>query len=445
MAEPRKYFIYTFGCQMNERDSETLAGFCAELGYAKAANLSEADLVILNTCCVRGNAENRIHGHIGNLKPLKEERPEVILAVCGCMAQEPGERERIRADHPHVDLVFGPQNLHEFPRLLQRVLEGEGRVIEVNLGPGGIQEDLPARRSSNLKAWVTIVQGCDNFCSYCIVPYVRGRERSREPGRILAEIRGLAARGVREITLLGQNVNSYGRDLGPGAMGFAGLLREADRVPGLWRLRFMTSHPKDLSDDLIAAMAECRTVCEHLHLPLQAGSDRILGLMNRRYTRGRYLELVRRLRGAVPGIALTTDVIVGFPGETDEDFRDTLDLVEEVRFDGAFTFAYSPRLGTKAADLPDQLPEEVKKERLYRLIEVQNRISREINEGLRGKVEEVLVEGPSERAPEIWCGRTRGNKLVLFRGPSEEGSLVPVRITDPHTWTLHGELAGGKE
>ena len=435
---PWRYFIYTFGCQMNEHDTEILAGLCERLGYIRAHAISEADLIILNTCCVRGNAENRIYGHIGNLKPVKEARPDIILAVCGCMAQEPGERERIRSSFPHVDMVFGPQNLHDFPALLQRVRDGEGRVFQVDLGPGEVHEDLPVTRASTLKAWVTIIQGCNNFCSYCIVPFVRGRERSRRPERILDEVRGLVADGVREITLLGQNVNSYGRDLG-GNSDFASLLRQVDAIPGISRIRFMTSHPKDLSDALIAAMAECPGVCEHLHLPAQAGSDRILDLMDRKYDRARYLYLVERLRAAIPAIALTTDLIVGFPGETEEDFAATLALVREVRFDGAFTFAYSPRLGTKAADLPDQVPEDVKLERLYRLIEVQNEISREKNEALRGTVHEVLVEGPSDRDPEVWCGRTSGNKLVLFPGSAEVGSLIPIRITEPQTWTLHGE------
>lgn len=440
-AAPGKYLIYTFGCQMNEHDSEILAGMCERMGYERAEDLAGADLVILNTCCVRANAENRIYGHIGNLKPLKESKPGLILAVCGCMAQEPSERARLTATCPHVDLIFGPQNLHDFPQLLQRVLGGENKVVEVDLGPGRIHEDMPVRRESRLKAWVTVMQGCDNFCSYCIVPFVRGRERSRRPELIRAEVERLVADGVREVTLLGQNVNSYGLDLGVPRIDFASLLAQIDAIPGLLRVRFMTSHPKDLSAALIGTMAECRTVCEHLHLPVQAGSDRILALMNRKYTRDHYLELVGRLRKAIPAIALTTDVIVGFPGETERDFQDTLDLMEEVRFDGAFTFAYSPRLGTKAADLPDQVPDEIKQERLARLIDVQNQISREINEALRGSVQEVLVEGPSERNPDIWCGRTRGNKLALFPGPAVAGELLPVLITQPQTWTLHGEIA----
>ena len=437
MEEPCRYFIYTFGCQMNEHDSETLAGFCEKMGYNKTKDLAEADLIILNTCCVRGNAENRIYGHIGNLKPLKESRPDVILAVCGCMAQEPGERERIKSAHPYVDLIFGPQNLHDFPALLQRALHEHKRIIEVELGPGTVREGLPIRRESGFKAWVTIIQGCNNFCSYCIVPYVRGRERSRTPEKIIAEVEGLVAEGVREITLLGQNVNSYGLDLGQN-IDFTSLLRRIDAVNGLLRTRFMTSHPKDLSDRLIEAMAECPTVCEHLHLPVQAGSNHILDLMERRYTREHYLDLVRRLRAAIPDVVLTTDIIVGFPGETDGDFAETLDLVEEVRFDGAYTFSYSPRLGTKAANMENQTSDGVKKERLYRLIEVQNRISKELNEQLRGHTLEVLVEGPSERNPDIWCGRTRGNKLALFPGPAEKSRLVEICVNEPQTWTLHG-------
>lgn len=441
MAKPKTYFIQTFGCQMNLRDSETMAGLLEGMGYTRAERMEDADIVLFNTCAVRANPENRLYGNIGEFKRLKEKNPNLILGVAGCMVQQKSQAVRLEEDYPQVDLVFGTHNIHQLPDLIRRIEQDHQRVFEVWDEEGGIVEGLPVRRESGYKAWVTIMYGCNNFCTYCIVPYTRGRERSRRPEDIIAEVEELGRDGYKEVTLLGQNVNSYGKDLKIG-FDFADLLARLDEVPGIVRIRYTTSHPKDFSQKLIDTIAASKKVADHFHLPLQAGSDRILRAMRRVYTYDKYLDLVNRIRKAVPTAAITTDLIVGFPGETEEDFQKTLEAVEEVRFDGAFTFIYSPREGTKAAEMPDQVPEEVKKERIYRLIEVQNRVSLEINQALRGKVVEVMVDGPSEKDSEIWEGRTTTNKLVLFKpaGKLEPGALVDVRITDPRTWTLGGEL-----
>lgn len=441
MAKPKTYFIQTFGCQMNLRDSETMAGLLEGMGYTRAERMEDADIVLFNTCAVRANPENRLYGNIGEFKRLKEKNPNLILGVAGCMVQQKSQAVRLEEDYPQVDLVFGTHNIHQLPDLIRRIEQDHQRVFEVWDEEGGIVEGLPVRRESGYKAWVTIMYGCNNFCTYCIVPYTRGRERSRRPEDIIAEVEELGRDGYKEVTLLGQNVNSYGKDLKIG-FDFADLLARLDEVPGIVRIRYTTSHPKDFSQKLIDTIAASKKVADHFHLPLQAGSDRILRAMRRVYTYDKYLDLVNRIRKAVPTAAITTDLIVGFPGETEEDFQKTLDAVEEVRFDGAFTFIYSPREGTKAAEMPDQVPEEVKKERIYRLIEVQNRVSLEINQALMGKVVEVMVDGPSEKDSEIWEGRTTTNKLVLFKpaGKLEPGALVDVRITDPRTWTLGGEL-----
>ena len=353
-VEPRlmglKYHIVTYGCQMNAHDSETIAGILERMGMTKAAEREDADLVMYNTCCVRENAERRALGNVGWLKELKKVKPALMIGVCGCMVQQSGMAEKLIKRYPFVDLAFGTHNLHELPAMLTGLLDGRQRVVNVTDTDGIIAEGMPVKRVSSLQAYVTIMYGCNNFCSYCIVPYVRGRERSREPGDILREVEALKADGVREIMLLGQNVNSYAG----GGMDFAGLLREVDEI-GIERVRFMTSHPKDLSDRLIEVMAGSRHICHQLHLPVQHGSDRILEAMNRRYTRAHYLELVGRLRAAMPDIGLTTDLIVGFPGETEEDFAETLSLVREVRYDSAYTFIYSPRQGTVAADMPGQI------------------------------------------------------------------------------------------
>lgn len=439
-GKPVKYSIETFGCQMNENDSERLSGMLSEMGYSESVKRAESHLVIFNTCCVRENAEQKVYGHLGALKKLKEKNPELVIAVCGCMMQQPEVVEHIRKVYRHVDIVFGTHNLYKFPELLNTAVESKATVIDVWDSTGSIAENMPIIRKDNLKAWVTVMYGCNNFCSYCIVPYVRGRERSRSIVEIKNEVAKLAREGCKEITLLGQNVNSYGKDL-EGGCTFAGLLRELNTVDGIERIRFMTSHPKDLSDELIYAMRDCEKVCEHLHLPVQAGSTKILEDMNRRYTKEQYLELLGKVREHIPGIALSTDIIVGFPGETEKDFNETLDVVAKSRFDMAYTFLYSKRTGTPAAKNPDQVSEEVKKERFDRLLELQNSISRDINEELLGKEVEVLVEGLSKSSKTTYTGRTRQNKIVNFKGsPELVGKLVKVKIDSIQTWSLLGKL-----
>jgi len=463
-VEHKKARVVAFGCQMNERDAETISGLLEQMGYAgpdanggvgadagESAGI-DADVVIFVTCCVRENAENRAIGNLGDMKRLKAQKPGMIIGICGCMVQQEHVKHMVEQRMPWVDLVFGTHNIHRLPELMARVEAGE-RVIEVWDEAHEIVEGLPASRAFRHKSFVNITYGCNNFCTYCIVPYVRGRERSRRPDDILAEVRELAASGCREVTLLGQNVNSYGRGLPPDrdgrVWGFADLLRAVNAVDGIARIRFTTSHPRDFSDEMIEAAASCDKVCEHFHLPLQAGSDRVLKMMNRGYTSARYLDLVDRIRQAVPGASITTDIMVGFPGETGSDFEETLDMVRKARFDAAFTFIYSPREGTPAASMPDQALEEVKRDRIYRLIDLVNAIAEGVNESLRGRVVEVMVDGPSERDPSIFAGRTRSNKMVHWRpddragasAPPVPGDLVMVRVLVPRTWTLHGEPA----
>ena len=359
--KPESFFVVTYGCQMNAHDSEKLAGMLKEMGIREAADREEADFVIFNTCCVRENAERRALGNVTWLKEVRKRNPGLVIAVCGCMIQEPGMAEKILKQYKFINLAFGTSNLHRFPELLYRTLNTDRNTVVVE-DQDVIPEGLPISRARKEAAYITVMYGCNNYCSYCIVPYVRGRERSREPQRILQEAEGLLQSGVREIMLLGQNVNSYGKDLGNEGMSFAALLREMDRM-GIPRIRFMTSHPKDLSDELIDAMGSCSHILPQFHLPVQSGSNRILKEMNRHYTREQYLDRVLRLREAVPGIGLSTDIIVGFPGETEEDFHDTMALVDEVRYDSAFTFVYSPRVGTKAAEMDGQIDPEVSKER----------------------------------------------------------------------------------
>ncbi|MFO7295177.1 MAG: tRNA (N6-isopentenyl adenosine(37)-C2)-methylthiotransferase MiaB [Caldicoprobacter sp.] len=435
-----KYHIVTYGCQMNVHDSEKLAGMLLEMGYQETPTIEEADLILFNTCCVREHAEQRVYGNVGMLQPYKRKKPNMIIGVCGCMMQQKGAADELIEKFPFVDLVFGTHNLHHFPKLLYQALSAGHSVVEVLDEEGGIIEGLRPHRADGISAYVTIMYGCNNFCTYCIVPYVRGRERSRRPQDILDEVRELAQQGYKEITLLGQNVNSYGKDLG-GEYLFPDLLRDVNKIDGIERIRFVTSHPKDLSQALIDAMAECEKVCEHIHLPLQAGSDRILHKMNRKYTRDDYLKLVERLRDRIPDIAITTDLIVGFPGETEEDFQDTLDMVRRVQYDSAYMFMYSPRRGTPAAAMPDQVDQEVKKDRLNRLIELQTEISKAKNQQYLDRVVEVLVEGVSKNNPAKLAGRTRTNKLVHFEGDEGlTGQLVNVKITLPKAWTLDGVL-----
>lgn len=435
------FFLKTMGCQMNDHDSEVITGILLSLGYEPTETVEEADLILYNTCCVRENPERKVYGHIAAFRRLKEKNPRLIIGICGCMPQQKQELQQMLKRLPHVDLIFGTHNIHRLPELLDRAASGE-KVVEIwdegQYDEGqDFREDLPVQRSDGLKAFVNVIYGCTNFCTYCIVPYVRGKEHSRTPEKIKEDVLGLAADGYKEITLLGQNVNAYGKDLSE-ETSFSSLLTDLNSIEGLARIRFTTSHPRDMGPDLIRALAELDKVCEHLHLPVQAGSTRLLKRMNRGYTREYYLDLVEQVRKAVPGISLTTDLIVGFPGETDQDFQDTLSLVKEVGFDSAFTFIYSPREGTPAARLPDQIPEELKKERIYELIEVQNAISDAHMQRLVATQQELLIEG---RSKDGLIGRTRTNRQVHVEGPDHlVGSLVWAEIIEASTWSLHGRI-----
>ena len=440
--EPRglTFFVETFGCQMNVRDSETIKGWLCEIGYTEAEDKESADFILFNTCCVRDHAEKRLMGNIGALKELKDARPGTIIGVCGCMMQQEGVAKKLLKRFPHVSLVFGTNVLHRFPSMLQSVLNGE-RIAVTDRADDAIAEGLPKMRDNLRSAFVNIMYGCDNYCSYCIVPYVRGRERSRRPEDVKREIVSLVSSGISEITLLGQNVNSYGND-GSTGMHFADLLRYVSDVPGLRRIRFMSSHPKDLNDDVIRAIAEIPNVCHHVHLPVQSGNNEILKRMNRRYTREHYLSIVQRLREAVPDIEFTTDIIVGFPGETEKAFNDTMSLVKEVGFAAAFTFAYSPRQGTVAARMEDQIPESVKKQRLSALNTLQAEKTVENNEKYIGHVGEVLVEGCDCRGEATMLyGKYPNFKMVYFPGdPILLNRYVTVKVTKTNNNSLLGEM-----
>ena len=433
---PQTYHIVSMGCQMNERDSESIAGMLNEMGLRRQPIREEADLILYNTCCVRENAENKALGNVIWLKELKRDKPDLLICVGGCMTQEPGMAEAMKRNYPFIDLVYGTHNLYRLPEYLYRVLRDRTPVVEVVQSDGEIVEGLPEARNSAYSAYVNIMYGCNNFCTYCIVPYVRGRERSREPEAILDEALRLRDAGVQEITLLGQNVNSY---RGGGAE-FANLLYRLDRLD-IPRIRFMTSHPKDLSDELIAAYGELPHLMPHLHLPVQSGSDEVLRAMNRRYDRARYLDLVSRLRAARPDMGLTTDIIVGFPGETLEQFEETMALVRQVGFDSAYTFIYSPRKGTRAAQMPDDTPAEVKSERIQRLIALQQQITADILQSQVGRRETVLVESVSARNEGWVGGRTPRALMVNFPGGEEWiGRFVDVEITSAGRNTLRGKI-----
>ena len=505
----KTYRIITFGCQMNEHDSEVISGMLSQRGYmempeaaqeaeagadrmaeAGVGRMADPDIMIINTCSIRDNADQRFFGTLGQLKKIKARKPDFVVCVCGCMMQQEHITTRIRRSYPWVDVIFGTHNIHEFPDMLEELYENRAKAAEAAKAddakeddakaaapqPGSyarakheirsskdtrvdriyddadeIVEGLPAKRLYRHKSFVNIMFGCNNFCSYCIVPYTRGREKSRCPEDIISEVRGLVADGVKEVTLLGQNVNSYrgvsrstgadAEDFKNGEWDFTDLIYALNDIDGLERIRFMTSHPKDLSDRLIEAFAKCEKLCNYIHLPVQAGSSEVLKRMNRRYTREKYLELVRKLREAVPDIAISTDIIVGFPGETEEDFAQTLELAEEVRYDSAFTFLYSPRPGTPAAEYEDQIPEHVKHERFNRLVETMNRISAEKNAEYVGRVCRVLVDGPDKKASGMLNGRTEEFKLVDFEGPKEiTGQTVDVEITGSNTFSLRGRL-----
>lgn len=433
------YFVETYGCQMNVRDSQTLKGFFEEMGYTPALDRQSADAVIFNTCCVREGAEDRLLGNLGKLKQEKKKRPDMLVMICGCMMQEEGSLEKIKKRFRFVDVVFGTHNPHLLPKLMFDALTKNEAQYSVWEKEEDIIEEMPVVREKDASAWINIMYGCNNFCSYCIVPYVRGRERSRRSEDIIKEASSLAQKGIKEITLLGQNVNSYGKNCDE--ISFPDLLRELNKIDGIERIRFMTSHPKDLSDDLIKAMAECEKVCKYIHLPVQSGSDRILNMMNRRYTRNDYFLLVEKLRKAMPDIAISTDIIVGFPTETDEDFEDTYDLYKKVCFNAAFTFIYSPRIGTPAAKMEGQVTDEKNKERMARLIKLTEECTLKANSIYLDKTYPVLVEGISKRDETMVSGRTDHGRMVSFPGDeSLLGKTVNVKITKIKLNTLMGEM-----
>lgn len=437
-TKQKTYYIFNYGCQMNASDTEHYAGQLEELGYMPAEDFHAADVIIVNTCCVRESAEKKIAGKIGELKNVKTKNPEVVICVAGCMAQKDGEK--LLKKHSQIDLLLGTAYVNDFKNILTDYLADRKGALYTDLTIHQSEFEGKMVRQSPFSAWIPIMYGCNNFCTYCIVPYVRGRERSRAIENIVAEIEQAVKEGYKEFTLLGQNVNSYGKDFGE-KDAFAKLLRRVNEIEGVERVRYMTSHPRDMNEEVIKAVAECEHVCENFHVPFQAGSDEILRKMNRGYTREKYLELIKMIRSYVPDAAITTDIIVGFPGETEQDFEDTLALVQEVGFDAAFTFIYSKRSGTPAAKMEGQVPLDVKKERLNRLMEVQNLSSLHRNEEMLGKVVEVLAEGPS-RNPAVWTGRTRTNKIVLWPVEGkvyQPGDKVMIKVDTAQTWLVKGK------
>ena len=435
----RKYFLRTYGCQANERDGETIAGILEELGFEQCHTPEEADFILLNTCAVRKNAEDKVLGELGSLKRLRKTNPDLLFGMCGCMAQEEEIVDTIIKKYPHVDLVFGTHNIHRLPILLYQAMMAREKTIEVYSKEGEVIENLPVKRFGTHKAWVNIMYGCDKFCTYCMVPYTRGKERSRTVEDILDEVRELKAEGFKEVTLLGQNVNSYGKDLQL-AGGFAGLLEEVAKI-GIPRIRFTTSHPWDFTDEMIDVIARYDNIMPFIHLPVQSGSNEILKIMGRRYTVEQYRTLFDKIVSKIPGVGFSTDIIVGFPNETDEQFQKTLELVDYCQFDNAFTFIYSPRAGTPAAAMADNVSLEVKQDRLNELMEHTNRYARLKNEAYAGRVVKVLVDGPSKKNERVYSGYTETNKLVNFTAdqPIQPGDIVEVQITDVKTWSLDGE------
>lgn len=432
----KKSLIYTLGCQQNESDSEKLSGMLKKMGYTPTENPEEADVILFNTCAVRENAEKKLFGRVGALKPLKEKNPELLLGVCGCMAQEAGMEEKFRRRYRFVDMVFGTHALYRFPEILKKALSERTQVRDVSDIDGEVTEGIPVDRASSVKSYVSVMYGCNNFCSYCIVPYVRGRERSRDCRDVINEVREIADSGCKEIMLLGQNVNSYN-----GGVDFPELLYKVSEVPGIERIRFMSSHPKDISSELISVMAERENICNQLHLPVQSGSDRILKLMNRHYNTEHYLSIVDEVKKKIPDVTLTTDIIVGFPGETDEDFLKTVELLKTVRYDSIFSFIYSKRTGTPAEKMADVMTEEHKHENFSKMLEIQNEISLEKNKALIGSVQYVLVEGQSKTDHDKMSGRSEGGKLVHFSSDAvRPGDIVKVKIESVNTWTLSGKL-----
>lgn len=430
----------TYGCQQNENDTERIRGMLKEAGFGFTENPNDADVIIYNTCAVRENAEQKVFGRLGILKHMKEQRPGVVIGLCGCMVQQPHITEKIRKIHPQVNLIFGTHELYRMPELLHTAMHRKKAVVSIEQSDGAIAEDIPVLHAEEQKAWISVMYGCNNFCTYCIVPYVRGRERSREPEAVLDEVKRLVEKGCTEISLLGQNVNSYGKDLDR-EIDFADLMRMVNDIPGVKRIRFMTSHPKDLSDKLIYAIRDCDKVCKQLHLPFQAGSDRVLKEMNRRYTKEQYLEKIKKVKREIPEISLSTDVIVGFPTETAEDFQETLDVIKKVEFDNIFSFIYSRREGTPAAKLDFVLSDEEIHKNFDELLRVQNEISKRKNDAYVGRIEEVLVDGVSKTDKNMLSGRCSSSKIVNFAGDeSLVGKYINVRITESRTWSLNGEV-----
>ena len=444
-----KYNILTMGCQLNENDSEKLCGMLEEMGYSRTENQQDADIALFNTCCVRENAEDKLFGKLGELKKLKEEKG-IIIAIGGCMMQEKHITDKIKQSYPFVDIIFGTHTLHKFPEDLYKVLENKEKLEDVIDVDGKIYEGLPIKRNDNIKASVTIMNGCNNFCTYCIVPFVRGRERSRSPKDIINEIKNLASKGYKEITLLGQNVNSYLRvereknipfEEYEGVNSFATLLRAVNKIDGIERIRFVSPHPKDFTDDVIDAIADCDKVCKLVHLPLQSGNTNVLKSMNRKYTKEQYLELVEKMKSKIPNLTLSTDIIVGFAGETDEEFEDTLDVVEKVKFEQVYMFIYSRRVGTPGDKMENQIPEEIKHKRFDRLKALVESQIAENNKKYVGTIQKVLVEGESKNNKELLTGRTDSNKVVIFKGNKELiGQMIDLEIVSEHMWYLKGEI-----
>ncbi len=433
-------FVDTYGCQQNEADSERVRGYLEAMGFGFTNDEERARIIVINTCAIREHAEQRVFGNVGALVHVKRRHPDTLICLCGCMVQQPHAAKKLRESYRHVDLVFGPHALWRFPEMIHTLLTRRGRMFLTPDEPGSIAEGIPVVRQDSVRAWVSIMYGCDNFCSYCVVPYVRGRERSRRPEDILAEVRQLVGEGYRDITLLGQNVNSYGKDLDE-PMDFSDLLERVNAVPGDFLIRFMTSHPKDATLRLFETMARCEKVAPALHLPFQAGNDRILKVMNRKHTRAEYLEKIRQLKELIPDIVLTSDIIVGFPGETTEEFEDTLKVLEEVRFDALFTFIYSPRQGTPAASMDDPMPREEKLANFNRLTALQDRISEEKHAAYVGRTARCLIDGASDDERYDLTARTPGNRLVRVVGAdARPGQFRDVRITDSNKWSLFGEL-----
>ncbi len=433
-----KYKIITYGCQMNLHESEKLAGILCERGYSLCDSEEDADLIVFNTCCIRENAEKKAEGNIGALKQLKKRKKDIIIAVGGCMTQQPGAAEKLKAEFPYLDIVFGTHNLEKFGEMLDAELSTKKKTVNVWEKEGEVIEGTPKTRTSYPNAWVNITYGCNNFCTYCIVPYVRGRERSRTPEEIINECKDLVSAGYKEITLLGQNVNSYGHDLGN--TNFSALLREIDKIEGNFRLRFMTNHPKDFSEELIKTLSECKKTTKNVHLPVQSGSDRVLKLMNRRYTAEDYIKKVELLRKYIPDIAVTTDIMVGFPTETEEDFNDTYDLMKKIGFAGAFTFVYSPRSGTPAAKMDGQIDEETSKRRIMKLIDLQNKENRRQSKEYLGKTVEILCEGYDDKKKK-YLGRDTRGRMAYFDGDETlHGNFVNVKITGTGGMSLIGEV-----